>query len=71
MPIGDVIHRFRKEKKLTLSELQDKGSGIQSAVIIGLYNYYTNSIAHTSSSLLAVEEPERVFTPSSKKSYFS
>ena len=49
------------------SLLQDKGSGIQSAVIIGLYNYYTNTIAHTSSSLLAVEEPEIYLHPQARR----
>lgn len=49
------------------SLLQDKGSGIQSAVIIGLYNYYTNNIAHTSSSLLAVEEPEIYLHPQARR----
>ncbi|MCR9066494.1 MAG: ATP-dependent endonuclease [Cytophagales bacterium] len=49
------------------SLLQDKGSGIQSAVIIGLYNYYTNNIAHSSSSLLAVEEPEIYLHPQARR----
>lgn len=49
------------------SLLQDKGSGIQSAVIIGLYHYYTNFIAHTSSSLLAVEEPEIYLHPQARR----
>lgn len=49
------------------SLLQDKGSGIQSAVIIGLYNYYTNNIAHTSASLLAVEEPEIYLHPQARR----
>jgi AAA15 family ATPase/GTPase len=49
------------------SLLQDKGSGIQSAVIIGLYNYYTNNFAHTSSSLLAVEEPEIYLHPQARR----
>lgn len=49
------------------SLLQDKGSGIQSAVIIGLYNYYTNNIAHASSSLLAVEEPEIYLHPQARR----
>lgn len=49
------------------SLLQDKGSGIQSAVIIGLYNYYTNTIAHSSSSLLAVEEPEIYLHPQARR----
>jgi putative ATP-dependent endonuclease of the OLD family len=49
------------------SLLQEKGSGIQSAVVIGLYNYYTNNIAHTSSSLLAVEEPEIYLHPQARR----
>lgn len=49
------------------SLLQEKGSGIQSAVIIGLYNYYTNTIAHTASSLLAVEEPEIYLHPQARR----
>ncbi|CAN5349579.1 ATP-dependent endonuclease [soil metagenome] len=49
------------------SLLQEKGSGIQSAVIIGLYNYYTNKFAHTSSSLLAVEEPEIYLHPQARR----
>lgn len=49
------------------SLLQEKGSGIQSAVIIGLYNYYTQKIAHTSSSLLAVEEPEIYLHPQARR----
>lgn len=49
------------------SLLQEKGSGIQSAVIIGLYNYYTNNIAHSSSSLLAVEEPEIYLHPQARR----
>lgn len=40
------------------SLLTEKGSGIQSAVIIGLFDFYTRNIAHISSSLLAIEEPE-------------
>lgn len=49
------------------SLLQEKGSGIQSAVIIGLYNYYTNNIAHSASSLLAVEEPEIYLHPQARR----
>ena len=49
------------------SLLQEKGSGIQSAVIIGLYNYYTQKIAHTSSSLLAIEEPEIYLHPQARR----
>lgn len=49
------------------SLLQEKGSGIQSAVVIGLYNYYTNKFAHSSSSLLAVEEPEIYLHPQARR----
>lgn len=49
------------------SLLQDKGSGIQSAVIIGLFDYYTRNVAHSSSSLLAVEEPELYLHPQARR----
>lgn len=49
------------------SLLQEKGSGIQSAVVIGLYNYYTNYIANLSSSLLVVEEPEIYLHPQARR----
>lgn len=49
------------------SLLQEKGSGIQSAVIIGLFHYYTRSIAHASSSLLVVEEPEVYLHPQARR----
>jgi len=45
------------------SELKEKGAGIQSAVVIGLFNYYIQNIAHNSSSLLAIEEPELYLHP--------
>lgn len=50
-----------------VSLLQEKGSGIQSAVIIGLFNYYTNKIAHSASSLLAIEEPEIYLHPQARR----
>lgn len=50
-----------------VSLLQEKGSGIQSAVIIGLFNYYTTYVSHTSSSLLAVEEPEIYLHPQARR----
>ena len=49
------------------SLLQDKGSGIQSAVIIGLFDFYTRQIAHTSCSLLVVEEPELYLHPQARR----
>lgn len=49
------------------SLLQNKGSGIQSAVIIGLFDYYTRFIAHASCTLLAVEEPELYLHPQARR----
>jgi putative ATP-dependent endonuclease of OLD family len=40
------------------SLLTDKGSGIQSAVIIGLFSYYTKFVNVATSALLCIEEPE-------------
>ncbi|MHA4844524.1 ATP-dependent nuclease [Flavitalea antarctica] len=49
------------------SLLQDKGSGIQSAVIIGLFHYYTRNVAHSSCSLLTIEEPEVYLHPQARR----
>jgi putative ATP-dependent endonuclease of OLD family len=49
------------------SELKDKGAGIQSAVIISLYDFYVRNIVHTGSSLLAVEEPELYLHPHGRR----
>jgi len=49
------------------SLLQEKGSGIQSAVIIGLFDYYTRKIAHRSCSLLSIEEPELYLHPQARR----
>lgn len=49
------------------SLLQDKGSGIQSAVIIGLFDYYTRNIAHRACSLLVIEEPELYLHPQARR----
>lgn len=45
------------------SQLIDKGSGIQSATIIGLFNYYTQYVNTKTSALLCVEEPELYLHP--------
>lgn len=44
----------------------DKGSGIQSALIIGLFTHYCSKY-HTNSSLLAVEEPELYLHPHARR----
>ncbi|OQX21152.1 MAG: hypothetical protein BWK75_03815 [Candidatus Altiarchaeales archaeon A3] len=49
------------------SKLEEKGSGIQSAVIIGLFDYYVRNIAHTKGSLLAIEEPEIYLHPHGRR----
>ena len=50
------------------SELEEKGAGIQSAVIIGLFNYYVKNVAHKNcSSLLAIEEPELYLHPQGRR----
>jgi AAA15 family ATPase/GTPase len=49
------------------SLLTDKGSGIQSSVIIGLFSYYTEKIISKTSALLAVEEPELYLHPHGRR----
>ncbi|MCF6096044.1 ATP-dependent endonuclease [Thermovorax subterraneus] len=45
------------------SLITDKGSGIQSATIIGLFSYYINYVNTKSSALLCLEEPELYLHP--------
>jgi len=45
------------------SQLTEKGSGIQSATIIGLFNYYTRHVNTVTSALLCIEEPEVYLHP--------
>lgn len=44
----------------------DKGSGIQSALIIALFSYYCSEF-HKNSSLLAIEEPELYLHPHARR----
>src|SRR5690606_29712593 len=44
----------------------DKGAGIQSALIIGLFSYYCRKF-HKNSSLLAIEEPELYLHPHARR----
>lgn len=46
--------------------LEDKGTGIQSAVIISLFTYYCDKF-HKNSSLLVVEEPEILLHPQARR----
>jgi energy-coupling factor transporter ATP-binding protein EcfA2 len=49
------------------SLLTDKGSGIQSAVIIGLFSYYTKYVNAVTSALLCIEEPELYLHPHARR----
>ncbi len=49
------------------SLLVEKGAGIQSATIIGLFNYYTREINTTGSALLGIEEPELYLHPHARR----
>jgi len=49
------------------SELKDKGAGLQSAVMISLYDFYITNVAHSGSSLLGVEEPELYLHPHGRR----
>lgn len=49
------------------SLLTDKGSGIQSATIIGLFSYYTQHVNTKTSALLCIEEPEVYLHPHARR----
>jgi len=49
------------------SLLTDKGSGIQSAVIIGLFSYYTKHVNVITSAPLCIEEPELYLHPHARR----
>jgi len=49
------------------SLLTDKGSGVQSATIIGLFNYYTQHVNRVTSALLCIEEPELYLHPHARR----
>ncbi|MEK7671403.1 MAG: AAA family ATPase, partial [Bacteroidota bacterium] len=49
------------------SMLTDKGAGIQSATILGLFSYYTKHVNVTGSALLCVEEPELYLHPHARR----
>lgn len=49
------------------SPLSEKGSGIQSATIIGLFSYYINNYCSKTGALLCVEEPELYLHPHSRR----
>lgn len=49
------------------TKLEDKGAGIQSSVIISLFDFYVRHIAHSNGSLLAIEEPELYLHPHGRR----
>lgn len=49
------------------SELGEKGSGIISATIIGLFNFYTQRVNTIASALLCIEEPELYLHPHARR----
>lgn len=49
------------------SPLSEKGSGIQSATIIGLFNFYTKYVSTITGALLCVEEPELYLHPHARR----
>jgi len=49
------------------SQLTEKGAGIQSAVIVGLFSYYMREINTVGSALLCVEEPELYLHPHGRR----
>jgi predicted ATP-dependent endonuclease of OLD family len=49
------------------SLLTEKGSGIQSATIIGLFTYYTQNVNTVTAALLCIEEPEVYLHPHARR----
>lgn len=49
------------------SQLLDKGSGVQSAIILGLFQYFTRYVNTITSALLCIEEPELFLHPQARK----
>lgn len=49
------------------SLLTEKGSGVQSATIIGLFSYYTQYVNTVTSALLCIEEPEIYLHPHARR----
>ncbi|HEX7828798.1 MAG TPA: AAA family ATPase [Thermoanaerobaculia bacterium] len=79
-PGTEVRLRFNAEQRTDLykstqiyvddgfnSLLSDKGAGIQSATIIGLFSYFTRNVNVATSALLCVEEPELYLHPHARR----
>lgn len=69
---GDANRELYKSARIFVddgfkSELARKGTGIQSATVIGLFNYYVNVISARAGAILCVEEPELYLHPHAKR----
>ena len=69
--MNDNKDEFYKNVKLFVNDgidrpLQEKGTGIQSAIIISLFSLYCNNF-HNNSSLLIAEEPELFLHPQARR----
>jgi putative ATP-dependent endonuclease of OLD family len=69
---GDANRELYKSARIFVddgfkSELERKGTGIQSATVIGLFNYYVNVISAKAGAILCVEEPELYLHPHAKR----
>jgi len=64
----DTKHDIHKNVVIHIDDgfksiLYDKGAGIQSATIIGLFSYYTKHVNTKTGALLCIEEPELYLHP--------
>ena len=79
-PGAEIFFQFSDEKRQDIYKstkiyiddgiktvLSDKGAGIQSATIIGLFNFYTKTVNTKTSALLCVEEPELYLHPHARR----
>lgn len=79
-PGADLHFQFNADSQLDLyktcqiyiddgfkSPLIEKGAGIQSATLIGLFNYYTRHVNTVASALLCIEEPELYLHPHARR----
>lgn len=79
-PNAEIFFQFNEDVKTDIykdckiyiddgvkSPLSEKGSGIQSATIIGLFSYYINNFCSKTGALLCVEEPELYLHPHSRR----
>lgn len=68
----DLKADLYKDSKIFIDDgiktpLSEKGSGIQSATIIGLFNFYTQRVNTKTSALLCMEEPELYLHPHARR----